>query len=958
MGSAGSVEMSAPLLTTKLHIPPIRPEFVPRPRLIEHLAEGSYRKLTLISAPAGFGKTTLVSEWARALGPDTRVAWLSLDEGDDDLVRFLSYLGAALWTTAGTVDRDALNSTKRPQAHAEEEFLTTLLNEVNALARRVLMVFDDYHLVTAQPIHDALTFLLDHLPDNMHLVIATRADPPLPLARLRARGQLTELRQVDLRFTLEEAAAFLNRVTGLHLSPQDVAALEARTEGWIAGLQMAALSMQGRQQTPGGHGVSAFIQALTGSHRFILDYLVEEVLDQQPPAIQEFLLKTSILDRLTGSLCDAVLGHEEISASANGGMDAVAGHQTAHPPIYPSANSQAVLEYLESANLFIIPLDDERRWYRYHRLFAELLRKRLRQTDPNLDPILHRRASEWCEQQGLVAEAIDYSLATEDSGRAARLIEAAAETTLMRSEVTTLLRWIDQLPAEEVQARPSLCIYHAWALLWSGHPWDVVEARLQDLAGTRQVPQALASGQAASLRGMVALFQGKIPRAAELSRRALDQLPPNDAFLRSIALWNLAISHMADGDPETGIQTLEEVVRTSQQAGNIMVAVMVTCNLAELRMKQGRLRQARDVYHRALDLATDDRGQRLPVAGQALFGLAELSRHWNDLDTAIRYLQEGIELIEHWGEVGAIEGYMLLARVLQAQGNVDAAQEALDKARDRAIRFDATDLDDRAVALQQARLWLAQGKLEATRHWFETQGLDRQPAGIRPDDGEDLVAQRMLKYEHTVLARFWLAQGRPERALELLVPLIAWMERVSREDLIIEGRVLQALALQAKGQSTQATEALQRALSLAEPEGWARIFVDEGERMRSLLSDFRLALGDPARKTEAQERDRLLLYANTLLDAFPDRETAAGAEPMSRHPPGIQDLESQLVEPLSERELEVLGLLAAGMSNPEIADQLYIAVSTVRSHCKNIYGKLNVHRRWDAVRRGQELGLI
>jgi LuxR family maltose regulon positive regulatory protein len=950
--------MTVPLLTTKLHIPPIRPEFVPRPRLILHLAEGLHRKLTLISAPAGFGKTTLVSEWTGELGPETRVAWLSLDEGDDDLVRFLSYLAAALSTAAGKPAGNAPKAPVRAQAHAQEEFLTTLLNEVNALAQRVLVVLDDYHLVTAQPIHDALTFLLDHLPDNMHLVIATRADPPLPLARLRARGQLTELRQADLRFTPDEAATFLNTVTGLHLSPRDVAALETRTEGWIAGLQMAALSMQGRQQTPGAQDVSTFIRALTGSHRFILDYLVEEVLDRQPPAIQEFLLKTSILDRLTAPLCDAVLGRGTTGRPANGDAVALVRHPPDRVPIHPSAGSQAVLEYLESANLFITPLDDERRWYRYHRLFADLLSKRLRQTDPDLAEILHCRASEWCEQHGFVADAIDYSLAIEEFRRAAQLIEEAAETTLMRSEVTTLLRWIDQLPVAEVQARPSLCIYHAWALLWSGHPWDVVESRLQDLTSTRKLPQALASGQVASLRGMVALFQGEIPRAAELSRRALDQLPPDDAFLRTIALWNLAISHMADGDTETGIQTLEEVVRTSHQAGNIMVAVMVTCNLAELRMKQGRLRQARDVYQRALDLATDDRGQRLPIAGQALFGLGEMARHWNDLDTAIRYHHEGIELIEHWGEVGAIEGYMFLSRALQAQGEVEAAQEALDKARDRAIRFDATDLDDRAVALQQARLWLARGKIEAIRHWFEERRTDLEPARTGLDGDKDPVAQRMVKYEHMVLARFWIAQNRPQRALALLEPLIEWMERVGREDLAIEGRVLQALALQAQGQSAPAMEALQRALSLAEPEGWVRIFVDEGEGMRSLLSDLRRALGDSAHEIGVQERDRLLTYANVLLDAFPAQGAMATAGPMTQPPSGIQAPGSQLVEPLSERELEVLQLLASGMSNPEIAGQLYIAVSTVRSHCKNIYGKLNVHRRWDAVQRGQELGLI
>ena len=914
------------ILTTKLHIPSLQRNLVPRQRLLECLDRGLHRKLTLVSAPAGFGKTTLLGEWIQSLeagdSPSVKVAWISLDGGDNDPVRFFAYLTAALQRTDESIGQAGGDAFELAGSWLQESHLVKLINQVAVLPRVFVLVLDDYHLITSQVIHDAVTFLVDHLAENMHLVLATRADPPLPLSRLRARGHLTELRQSDLCFTADEAAVFLNNVMGLGLSMEDVAALEARTEGWIAGLQMAALSLQGRGQDPTRHARSEFIQAFTGSHRFVLDYLVEEVLELQPTAIQEFLLKTSILERVTGPLCDAVAGSRGIRAA-----DAPSGSLTLRIP-----DSQSILEHLEAANLFIVPLDDERRWYRYHRLFADLLRKRLGRMSPELVPALHRRASAWHEQQGLMAEAIDHALAAEDYERAAYLIERAAEATLMRSELATFLRWIDLLPDEWVRTYPSLCVYHAWALLFSGHSLDTVESRLGILDGETD----LLAGKVAPLRGLIAVFQGEMSRVAELSRRALEQLSEGDVFLRGFATWLLGVSRMLSGDWVTGRQALDEAARMSREAGNVMLAVMVMCNLAELCMKEGRLYKAATIYRQALDFAVDGQGERLPIAGGALMGLGELSREWNDLEAAERYLTEGIELSKRWADVGAIEGYLTLARVRQAQGDVKGAREAILVAQQLAVKFEATELDDILVASHEVHFWITQGNLQPAMRWFEEQGLTVDVALSeleRIDDGISLFGRRRRTREYTALARLLIAQGRPDKALAVLASLLEIAERWGLCGYMITIQILNALAFHARGDIGQAMSALERALCFAEPGGYVRIFVDEGEPMARLLY-------------RAAERGIAPEYAGRLLASFLALEPAA------------QEPQAEMVEPLSERELEVLRLLAVGLSNPEIADELVIAVSTVRSHCKSIYGKLSVHRRWSAVQRAQELGLI
>jgi LuxR family maltose regulon positive regulatory protein len=941
--------MVTPILTTKLHIPPLRRDLVPRQRLLERLGQGLHYKLTLVSAPAGFGKTTLLGAWTQSLEASgaslAKVAWVALDDGDNDPARFSAYLAAALRRTGESIGQAGGDTFELAESFLQESYLIKLINQVAALPYAFVLVLDDYHLITSQVIHDAVTFLVDHLSENLHLVLATRADPPLPLARLRARGHLTELRQSDLRFTVEEATAFLNDVMGLDLSVKDVAALEARTEGWITGLQMAALSLQGQGPHPTSR--SEFVQAFTGSHRFVLDYLVEEVLEQQPLALHKFLLKTSILERLTGPLCDAILDEGPMTKDESRSpsvLPALARELSTDANVGPSSSSQEILEYLESANLFIVPLDDERRWYRYHRLFSDLLRKRLWQTFPDLVPVLHRRASAWHEGQGLMAEAIDHALAAHDLERAVTLIEESMEATLMRSEVMTFLNWLERLPDELVRTRPALCFFHAWALLMSGRSLDVMEQRLQGIACVQDTPESTGAmaGRMAVLRAYLMIFRADMGRAAELCHQALEHLPESDLFLRGIVAWILSLARMADGDLQGGNQAFQEVARMGQEIGNPLVAVAALCHQAELQMRQGRLHRAREILEQALQLAAAPQGRRLPIASKALVGLGELEREWNHLEAAADYLIESIELAGQWSELAAFDAYFPLARVRLAQGDVEGAREAIETAWQIAQRSEATEMDDLIADLQQAYFVATQGDVATAMGWAEKRRL--VPAvSLEPRPGsnedQDFVSARLRKYENLLLARLLVLQSRTAEALDLLEALLIQARQLGRIDLTIQIQILRALACQVGGHDAQAIDALTEALSLAEPGGHLRIFLDEGEPMIRLLC-------------QAATRGTASAYVARLLAAF------GGSESAENEAESSSPYTQPFLEPLSQRELEVLRLLAAGMSNPEIADELIVAVSTVRSHCKSIYGKLDVHKRWDAVQRAQELGLI
>jgi len=896
--------MNLPILATKLFIPHPRTKVVRRPHLIERLNEGLDRKLTLISASAGFGKTTLVCEWVA--GCDRPVAWLSLDEGDNDAVRFLTHLVAALRTIAENVGGGAARALDSPQPPSTESILTILLNEIAAHPYNFMLVLDDYHVIGDKRIDDALLFLLEHLPPQMHLVIATRENPQLPLGRLRARGHLTELRAADLRFDAGEAAAFLNRMMSLDLSADEITALEARTEGWITGLQLAALSMQGREDTP------AFIRAFAGDNRYIVDYLLEEVLQRQSDHVRSFLLQTSILDRLHGPLCDAVTGQE---------------------------GGNARLESLERGNFFVVPLDDRRRWYRYHHLFAEVLAAHLRADHPDRIAELHRRASVWYERHGSAADAIRHALAGEDYARAANLIELALPDMRRSRQEAAVLGWLQALPDELLRCRPVLSVGYAWTLLAVGR-LESVEDRLRDAerwletttdtsAGTvfadeeefRRLP-----GTIAGYRSAHAQVMGDVPAAMKYARRVLELVPEDDHLRRGAAAALLGLAAWTSGDLEAAHRMFADGMAGVQLAGNLSDAIGGAIALAEIRIAQGRLREAIRTYEQALQLAAEQGDPLLRGTADMYAGMSELCRECNDLDAAGQHLLRSEELGEHAGlPQYRYRRRIAMARIREAQGDLDGTLDLLYEAE----RLYVNDFfpNVRPVGALKARVRILQGRLAEAFDWVREQGLSVE---------DDLSYLR--EFEHITLARALLADCKSDRANHRIVEALEFLERLlqaaaegGRTGSAIEILVLQALAHEMRGDMSAALVPLERALTMAEPEGYVRIFADEGRPMAVLL--------------EAAAKQGIgLNYVRRLLAAL-GKEGRTPAAPVGS-------------EPLSERERDVLRLLGTDLSGPDIARELIVSLNTVRTHTKNIYDKLQVNNRRAAVRRAKELDLL
>jgi LuxR family maltose regulon positive regulatory protein len=891
------------LLTTKTRIPPPRRALVPRRELLARLDEIDAFRLVVVAAPAGFGKTTLLAAWAR--GGAHRVAWLSLDKGDNDLARFLAYLVAAIQGVAAPLGEGAASLLQRPQPAAPEQVLTALLNDVAATVpadERLVLVLDDYHLITTPQIHEALSFLIEHAPPGLHLILLTRADPPLPLPLLRARGQLLEIRQSDLRFSEEEAIAFLQQTMGVTLRTTEAEILVQRTEGWAAGLQMAALALK---TGSGEEQAAAFVAAFTGTHRYVLDYLLEEVLQRQSPAMQLFLLQTSVLERLYAPLCDALVD------------DGVVGAQQA-------------LAYLEAENLFIVPLDEQRSWFRYHQLFADLLQLRLRQQMPDKIPVLHQRASRWHEVAGEMGPAVDHALAAGDVERALALVGAAAESTLMRGEAMTLLHWVESLPATEVRARPYLALYYAWALLLAGRPADDVLLWLE-------AAEAREGGQDATrpIRAYLALLQGRVLDARDDAERALAELPAQDRFLRQLASLVLGMTAPYD-EGSVATHFLEDAVRSGREVDNLVVTVLGVCARGEFALRQGDLLQAQSHFAQALRLAGDGLGDLTPLASEPLIGLAQVAMERNELNAAETYLAQAMGLEPTWNKMALLDALITQARLQRTLGDVEGAHEQLAAAAALARQFDATELDDAIVAVARADMALWEGDLASVAAWLATRGLesdDAPPETVPPPEPDYDAAIR--KYEYLALARLQLARGDAAAALVALDRLLPAFERCRARILIHLSR---ALAYHAVGKEDAALAAVAEALALGQPGGFVRVFVDEvtaahGEPLARLLYRALAAEISPA-------------YASYLLQQLP--EAAERASPA----------QAPLIEPLSEREMEVLQLVAEGLTNQEIAERLFLSLATIKWHASNIYSKLGVNNRTEAVARGQTLGLL
>ena len=882
---------------------------------MEQLDTGLRGKLTLICAPAGFGKTTLMSDWvARCERP---FAWLSLDVGEGDLSRFLTYLIAALQTVDRNLGGEALASRQSPQPPSTEATLTLLLNDIAALSDPFILILDDYHAVDSEEVDAALGFLLEHLPPQLHVVVATREDPQLPLARWRARGELSELRAHDLRFTADETAAFFAQVMEIDLSKDDIAALESRTEGWVAGLQLAALSVQGRANVP------AFIETFAGSNRYIVDYLVEEVLERQSEDVRRFLLQTSVLERLSAPLCDAVTQQE---------------------------GSQVLLETLERGNLFLIPLDDERRWYRYHHLFADVLRARLLAQRVSARD-LHVRASAWLEQQGLRPEAIRHALAAEDVERAARLIELSWRVMDISFQSATWLRWVRALPDEIVANRPVLSLGYAWALLSEG-AFEAAEIRLRD--AERWLGQTPSEGEPRgsepvvydahefrmlgvtipSARAYKAQALGDVRATIEHASEALAFLPEDDPLGRAIPNALLGLAHWASGNLEDAYGALADGMAGFETTGNLMAAISGTFGLADIRLAQGRLRGARHLYERALTLAQQDDP---PIRGTATLylGLSEIYREQGDSDAASTYLSkseaQGARDVQ---KVYAYRHALAVAKVKEARGDFRGALEQLDEAERHQAQLHVPFV--RPVSARKAQIWIKQGELAKAGAWSRERNVSVQ----------DRLSYR-LEFEHLTLARLLIAQHKRDgtersidEALGLLRRLYEAAQTGKRNGSVIEILIVQALAQRAKGNVSSALESLQQALRLAEPEGYVRVFVDEGTPVEDLLA-------------KARSKGLTPNYIAKVCAAFETERL----EQEEVSPTSIQPLDA-LTEPLSPRELEVLRLIAQGLSNREISTRLFRALDTVKGHNRNIFGKLQVQNRTEAVARARELGLL
>jgi LuxR family maltose regulon positive regulatory protein len=893
------------LLATKLYMPGPQAQLLSRPRLFSRLDEGIKCRILLLSAPAGFGKTQLLGDWLRQR--DFPSAWISVDAGDRDPVHFLTYMIAALQKIKEGIGLTALNLLQAPSPPSMESILITLINSITPHKTDFVLVLDDLHLGDSPEFHDLMAFLIENMPVQMHLCIATRSDPPLPLARLRSQNQLAEIRASDLSFTWDETEVLLQQL-GLPLREDDIKALESRTEGWIAGLQLAVLSMKGRSD------LSDFVRSFAGENRFIVDYLGEEVLGRQTPKVQRFLYESSILDRMCAGLCDAVGGRSDGSQ---------------------------MLDFLEKSNLFIFPLDDERQWFRFHRLFLDLLRRRLKNLSPGLWPELHKRASAWFEKEGFLDEAITHAFEGEDHERAADLVMRRADSVWDRGQQHRLLDWLGRLPPSCIEARPRLDIYIARGLAMNGKLAEA-EARLKVIVrsleeakgegGTAQAETADLQGRAASIQAFLAAYQGRIEGMIKFSRTALDLLDQNNIMWRGAALSMLGLAHSwaGDGNVLLGEPVFREAVGMAQESGNIYFYLFSGNALAATESLKGNLNTALDMVDDLLSLAEKTGASDTGMAGAVLAVKGSLLSEFRGPEESLPLIEQGLRITgrsrDRMGFLGCLVNKL---QALLNFGRFHEAQKTLDELKAAVKTFPAPPWMRQIMTAIQGKIWLALGNMDALKLWVLNNGLDAE---------DDLSFRR--EYIYLVLARYSISQGDHRKGEGLLKRMIDFSEAGGRGLYVMTYRFNLALSLAGRGERESALEEMRLALPVAERGGACRSVLSYGKEMRLLLE--MLLEKDDAHPSLREGYTRR--YIKRLLSLF-----RAGKSPDGR---------AGLPEPLSERETDVLRLISAGLTNQDIADKLFISLNTVRTHTKNINAKLGVHNRTQAVARAKELSLL
>lgn len=899
------------ILITKLQVPPLPPHLVSRPLLNRRLNATMQNKLTLLSAPAGFGKTTALSEWATSA--PWPVAWISLDESDNDPVRFWGHLIAALENIQPGIGEHALALLRSQQTLPVEAVVTVLVNAAAAAPHDFALVLDDYHLITPPAIHQALLFLLNHLPARMHLLIASRVDPPFPLPRLRANYWLSELRTRDLRFTAPEVAAFFSRFTGLELSEEIVANLAMQTEGWIAGLQLAAISAQGLPD------IAPFLETFTGNDLYIFDYLANEVWQKLPRTTQTFLLKAVIPARLNASLCDALTGQ---------------------------MNGQQVLEQLEKANLFIVRLDNQRRWYRFHHLFQEFLHERLQTLAPEKVRELHLRASTWYEQNGLMNEAIHHALRADDSLKAALLVMSAGQRLVQQNEMATLAQWLEALPEERFAVFPRLCLLRGWLSITSGQvlasqQWLQLAQQGIDENASSPLPHseqelAVILGELAVLRSHVTIFLGDIPRSLEWANQALRLIPEDDLFLRSLGELNLGVASWLNDDIKAAIRAMTRAEEIGQTANNLYVRLMAFCILGHIQMELGELRRSMQICQQGLQLAKEQQGEALSATAVLQITVGQLFYLWNDLDAADRSLQEGITLCQRWQHRDLmIYCYTVTAQIKQAQGNFPTALKMAQLAEQSIKGNQPHYWIASALSALQIQLALVQQNFTLIEQWQRTE-----------------MCSYVNVFEQEALAQIALAQKQPEKALLILAELFQRVEEIGRVGAMIDIRLWQTMAYLQQHATEQALQTFAHALALAEPEGFIRVIVDVGTPLKDLL----LILTSGETLTTPLPYAVSPTYMRTLLEAFDGPARPQNSQQGVPYPEQKVSTQLALLN-LSKREIEIIRLIIAGLSTQEIAQRIIITENTVKWYIKSTYSKLRVHNRAQLVVQARELGI-